>query len=206
MKHTLLNKAEQTRQFIIEKAAPIFNKKGFAGTSLSDLTEATGLTKGSIYGNFKDKDDVAACVLKYNLDALLTYLNRSMEREETSIDKLLSVPRSYDRLYPRIMEFGGCPIMNTAIEADDTHAALSRMTLDAILRLKKIVIGIFESGIAAGEIAPTVDPLKISDVIFSLIEGALFLSKITGDRKYMTHSLEQVESLILSCAAAPTTG
>ena len=54
-----MSKAEKTRQFIIEKTAPIFNKKGFAGTSLSDMTEATGLTKGSIYGNFADKDEVA---------------------------------------------------------------------------------------------------------------------------------------------------
>ena len=39
-----MNKAEKTRQFIVEKTAPIFNMKGDAGTSLSDMTEATGLT------------------------------------------------------------------------------------------------------------------------------------------------------------------
>lgn len=50
---TAHRKSERTRQFIIEKVAPIFNRKGYAGTSLSDLTEATGLTKGAIYGNFK---------------------------------------------------------------------------------------------------------------------------------------------------------
>ncbi|HAE68223.1 MAG TPA: TetR/AcrR family transcriptional regulator, partial [Sphingobacterium sp.] len=54
-----MSKAEQTRQYIIEKTAPIFNKKGYFATSLSDITTATGLTKGSIYGNFKDKDDLA---------------------------------------------------------------------------------------------------------------------------------------------------
>ncbi|WP_144916166.1 TetR/AcrR family transcriptional regulator [Mucilaginibacter frigoritolerans] len=35
-----------TRDFILQKVAPLFNKKGYAGTSLSDLTDATGLTKG----------------------------------------------------------------------------------------------------------------------------------------------------------------
>jgi len=60
-----MSKAEQTRQFIIEKTAPIFNKKGYFATSLSDITTATGLTKGSIYGNFKDKDDLALHVYTY---------------------------------------------------------------------------------------------------------------------------------------------
>ncbi len=62
-----MNKAERTRHFIIEKAAPIFNTKGYAGTSLSDMTEATGLTKGSIYGNFADKDEVALACFEHIL-------------------------------------------------------------------------------------------------------------------------------------------
>ena len=54
-----MSKAEKTRQFNNESTAELFNKKGYAGTSLSDISEATGLTKGSIYGNFENKDDVA---------------------------------------------------------------------------------------------------------------------------------------------------
>ncbi|MBL7756118.1 MAG: TetR family transcriptional regulator, partial [Chitinophagaceae bacterium] len=50
----MAGKAERTRQHIIEKAAPFFNKKGYADTSLSDITAATGLTKGAIYGNFEN--------------------------------------------------------------------------------------------------------------------------------------------------------
>ena len=61
-----MNKAERTRQYIIEKTAPIFNKKGYAGTSLSDMTGATGLTKGSIYGNFNDKDEVALAAFDHS--------------------------------------------------------------------------------------------------------------------------------------------
>ena len=57
-----MSKAEKTREFIIEKAAPIFNTKGYAGASLNDIIDATGLTKGSIYGNFENKDEVAIAV------------------------------------------------------------------------------------------------------------------------------------------------
>lgn len=50
-----MSKAERTKQFIIEKTAPIFNAKGYMGTSMNDIMNATGLTKGSIYGNFETK-------------------------------------------------------------------------------------------------------------------------------------------------------
>jgi AcrR family transcriptional regulator len=60
-----MSKAEKTKQFIIEKTATLFNTKGYTSTSLSDITQAT-LTKGSIYGNFENKDEVALEVYKYN--------------------------------------------------------------------------------------------------------------------------------------------
>jgi hypothetical protein len=74
-----MSKAEKTRAFIIEKAAPIFNMKGFAGTSMADLTEATGLTKGAIYGNFENKDEVALAVYDYNLSLVVQGLRRSLQ-------------------------------------------------------------------------------------------------------------------------------
>ena len=194
------NKAERTRQFIIEKAAPIFNRKGIAGTSLSDLTKATGLTKGSIYGNFKDKDEVAVSVFQYNFDNLLKFLNREMDKGTSVTEKLLAIPASYKKLYERMIAFGGCPILNTAIEADDTHHALCEMTIDAILFLKNRMIELLAEGQATGTIKPSVDPVKTAEIIMSLIEGGLFLSKLTNEKNYMMNSLEQIETLIRDSA------
>ena len=102
-----MSKAEQTRQFIIEKTAPIFNMKGYAGTSLSDITEATGLTKGSIYGNFSDKDEVAVACFEYNLKKLTTAIGGEVATRSSFRDKLMAyvdVYRSVNVAVP-----GGCP-------------------------------------------------------------------------------------------------
>lgn len=198
MKTKNLNKAEQTRQFIIEKAAPIFNKKGIAGTSLSDLTEATGLTKGSIYGNFKDKDEVAVSVFQYNFESLATYLERAMDKEKTNVGKLLAIPAAYRKLYRTMIEYGGCPILNTGAEADDTNHALSEMAADAVETLKEIVFKLFESGKYSGEFHSCLDSEKIANIIMALIEGGSILSKISGKESYMMDSLDQAENLIRS--------
>jgi len=82
-----MSKAEKTKQFIIEKTAPVFNTKGYTSTSLSDITKSTGLTKGSIYGNFENKEEVALEAYRYNAGLLkeknvfifqrkISYLNR----------------------------------------------------------------------------------------------------------------------------------
>ena len=60
-----MKKAERTRQSIIEKTAVLFNTKGFEGTTLQDLTACTGLTKGALYGNFKDKEEIATEAFRY---------------------------------------------------------------------------------------------------------------------------------------------
>ena len=53
-----MSKGELTRRRIVAQAAPIFNQKGFAGTALSDLMQATGLEKGGIYRHFESKDQL----------------------------------------------------------------------------------------------------------------------------------------------------
>jgi AcrR family transcriptional regulator len=79
----VMGKAERTKQFIIEKTATLFNTKGIAATSLQDMTEATGLTKGSIYGNFKNKDEVALEVFRYNFKKVTNLVAEEMAREST---------------------------------------------------------------------------------------------------------------------------
>src|SRR5687768_15268339 len=109
-----MTKAERTRQFIVEKTAPIFNMKGYAGTSLSDLTEATGLTKGSIYGNFANKDEVALAVFDYNLSLLNNGLGTAISGGANAVDKLLNMVNFYRSQFKSSMSRGGCPILNTA--------------------------------------------------------------------------------------------
>src|SRR4051812_23123986 len=116
-----MSKAEKTRSFIIEKTAPIFNRKGFAGTSLNDITEATGLTKGSIYGNFANKDEVALAVFEFNRKKMVAMFQSKTEEKQSSKDKLLAYAETYEELSAtNLFPNGGCPIMNTAIDADDT--------------------------------------------------------------------------------------
>ncbi len=196
MGKNIFTKSELTRQFIIEKSAPVFNRKGFAGTSLSDITRATGLTKGSIYGNFKDKDDVAVSVFKYNINNLVSFLSREIGQGETPVEKLRAIPAAYKKLYKNMVEFGGCPLLNTATEADDTNQTLGKLAAEAIESLKKTIANLIVSGQKTGEIKREADAERLSELVISLIEGGSFLSKVTGEKSFMMNSLDLIEELI----------
>src|SRR6476469_4904560 len=111
------SKAERTRQFIIEKTAPVFNTKGFAGTSLTDLTAVTGLTKGSIYGNFENKDEVALAAFDFNFARITAYVKERMLATENAVDRLLVYPQVYRNFLQIPFLSSGCPILNTSNEA-----------------------------------------------------------------------------------------
>lgn len=148
-----MTKAEKTRNYIIEKTAPIFNMKGYAGTSLQDITAATGLTKGSIYGNFANKDEVALAAFDYNFNNNVLQIESAMRAQTTAKGKLLVYVSIYQNFITGTISLGGCPILNTATDADDTHPALREKALKAVLSWKKRIIKLVEEGIENKEIA-----------------------------------------------------
>lgn len=176
-----MSKAERTKQFIIEKTAPIFNMKGYSGTSMSDITEATGLTKGSIYGNFENKDEVAIAAFKFNVKRLQDTFAKEIEKQKTFKDKLLVYPRLYSDYYDLRVTQGGCPIINTATEADDTHPVLRKKVENTILAWRDKLADLIQQGITAGEFkAQSIDPERTALTIIAIIEGAVMIAKITG--------------------------
>lgn len=176
-----MSKALRTKQFIIEKTAPLFNMKGYSGTSMSDITEATGLTKGSIYGNFANKDEVALAAFRFNVKKLHDIFAREIEKEETYKGKLLVYPRLYSDYYDLRVTQGGCPIINTATEADDTHPVLRKKVERVIVSWKEQLTYFIEQGIASGEFkAKSINPEQTALTMIAIIEGAIMIAKITG--------------------------
>ena len=191
-----MSKAERTRQFIIEKTAPIFNTKGYAGTSIADLTDATGLTKGSIYGNFENKDEVALAAFDYNLGQVQRIIRAEIDKQTTAREKLLVFVRVYDNFLEYPFPPGGCPILNTAIEADDTHPLLRKKAADAITTWQQRIMLLIAEGIENGEFRSGVSSEQVALTIIAMIEGAIMITKLTGKTNFRKSILQSVEKLI----------
>lgn len=196
-----LSKSERTKQFIIERTAPIFNEKGYAGTSLADLEQATGLTKGSIYGNFENKDDVALAVFDYNFGRVTAYLKEKILTRENAIDRLLVYPKVYRDFFKIPFLKAGCPILNTSTEADDTHPRLREKAANALTFWKKSVENQVKRGIERGEIKTTANPAEFAVILMSLIEGAIMQAKVTGKTTELRIAMSYLEKMIMELKA-----
>lgn len=192
------NKVEKTKAYIIKKTSPIFNKKGYYGTSLSDITNATKLTKGSIYGNFKDKDDVAVNCFLFNVNNITDEIYNNMQGAKNSLEKLLVFPKIYRKIFKDIIANGGCPIANTLIESDDTHPILLKLALDTLYRLENFLVSIIEEGLLYGEFIETKESHKTVQTIITLCEGGMILTKSTKKESYLINAIETIEEIIYS--------
>jgi TetR/AcrR family transcriptional repressor of nem operon len=192
-----MTKGEQTRRDIVEKAAPLFNQKGFEGTSLADLMQATGLQKGGIYRHFSGKKELAAEAFDYAWEKAV----------RGRLDGVADVPDCVDRLKKTIDNFverraglvpGGCPLMNTAVEADDGNPVLRARARKALQGWTERLSRITAEGIKKHEIDRRVTPRQLSELIISSLEGALLISRLQNDpgalramRQHLDEYLEQ---------------
>ncbi|WP_288376338.1 TetR/AcrR family transcriptional regulator [Chryseobacterium culicis] len=192
-----MSKAEKTKQHIIEKTATLFNTKGYISTSLSDITQVTGLTKGSIYGNFENKDEVAIEVYKYNAGILSKTLSRSFGDEfPTSLDKLRAFVDFYRKNWQFVFANGGCPLMNAATEADDSFPALKTHVKQSFEKWMMKISDTIAEGQSKGEIDEKINAQQYASLFIMLIEGGILLSKTMGDQSYLNHALDKVNQMI----------
>ncbi len=191
-----MSKAEKTRQFIIEQTAELFNKKGYAGTSLSDITIATGLTKGSIYGNFENKDEVAKEVYLYNSKRIQNSFSDQLTNEMTTREKLFAIIDFYRNTWEINFSKGGCPHLNTAVEADDTMPFLKKEVTKNFENWANQLSRILDKGKTQNEIIESIDSLKYAYQFIALIEGGILLSKTMNNKSYLFSTLERIEKII----------
>ncbi|HTD41593.1 MAG TPA: TetR/AcrR family transcriptional regulator [Mucilaginibacter sp.] len=188
-------KADRTRAFIVERASDLFNKKGYAGTTLSDLMAVTGLSKGGIYGNFENKEEVALAVFEYNCHQVKQIFDKEVSNASTYHERLMAYAKMYG-ISTGVLEQGGCPILNTAVEADDTNPSLKKKAAVAIQQWRERLEMLIQKGILAGEFKNDAPVKQTALSIISIVEGGLMIRRATDDHFSVGFILDSVEQII----------
>ena len=189
-------KGARTRRSIVAAAAPIFNQNGFEGSSLSDLMEATGLKKGGIYRHFSSKEELAAEAFDYTWEAAWNARLLHVDEKANGIEKLKQLIANF--VEHRSPVAGGCPILNTAIDADDGNPVLRARVAKALRFWLSRLQTIVEQAQEHGETQPGVDPNLVATLIVSSLEGALMISRLQRNdealRRVQSHLNRYLES------------
>lgn len=179
-----MGKAERTRQFIIEQAAPIFNEKGIAGTTINDIMQATKMAKGGLYGHFESKDDMSAAIVDHLLSRLANKVSTIVAKEKTARLKLFALLDFYSDPLASYCQ-GGCPLVNFGVEADDTNPDLKQKIADRMLTTQKYIAAIINQGITDNEFSPDFDADNFAVKMFAMVEGATIVCRVLGNSAQM---------------------
>lgn len=193
MKKSQLTKGEKSRLNIVAKAAIIFNQRGFEGCSMQDIVEAVGLEKGSIYGHFASKEELALEAFDFAWADTEQKRMANLDAVFNTVDKL----KLHISNYVKTPSFsGGCPLLNTGIDADDGNLALRDRARRALRGWEDALVNIVIQGQLKGEISPRVRPQSIATFLISTLEGATAVSRIDKRSGALTYAQENLDRFL----------
>lgn len=187
---------EGTKEKILKKSGVLFNTQGYKATSISDITTATGFTKGAIYRHFESKEELEKETLFHLSSIMFEDVKSRVKLQLSAGDKLRAVFRYFESYVTNPVVKGGCPLLNAAIEADDSHPSLRKAALRILDILHLSVVTILENGVRYKQLKPELDKDHYATLIIASLEGAIMMSKLRGNNEDIRRVIRHLEKLV----------
>jgi len=191
-----MRKGERTRERIIRQAAPLFNQRGYEGSSMHEIMAATNLEKGGIYRHFSGKQQLAAEAFDYAWAEAAKARRSDLENVENSVDKLKRYVENF--VERRGSVAGGCPLLNTAMDADDGNVVLRARARKALEGWQDFLGSIIAQGIRKGEIRANVAKAKLANLIIASLEGAIMIGRLEQSLEPLRQAKAHLDSYLES--------
>jgi TetR/AcrR family transcriptional repressor of nem operon len=182
--------AAATRQRIIKAAAAAFRKNGIAGTGLSDLMAAAGLTHGGFYRHFDSKDQIVAEACTAAAESLVEQLAASASRKSPH-QGLKTIVENYLSAAHRDEPADGCPLAALGSEMARGDERTRAAATQALLKLVGVIASQF------GKTRPDVARRRALVAAATMI-GALTMSRIVTDSELSAGILREAEKQLVN--------
>lgn len=188
----MATKAQRTSQFIVQTIAPIFNRKGFAATSLHDITSATGLTKGAVYGNFENKETLYLFCFDHLANKVIAQIEYRVSLGKDPLEALMQFAAFYKEYYEFTDALGGCPMVNFGTDSKFQNGDMIRKVQESIHHIEMLMANLIEEGKTAGIIRRNIKGDIYAKRFFSLIQGAVYMTQVTNDPMYLQDAMNVI--------------
>jgi TetR/AcrR family transcriptional regulator, transcriptional repressor for nem operon len=189
----MLTKAEKTKQFILETAAPLYNEKGISGVSIDDVLAATKLTKGCLYGHFENKEDLSEQVIDLSLKMISDKVRTEISKGKTVKGKVFAFMDFYKNPIQTYIA-GGCPIFNTAVETDDNYPGIKQKVAKVFRTGQEEITALLQEGIDSGEFSNNLDPVVFAFKMVAAVEGACVMCRVMDTTKPMQGLIKSLKA------------
>ena len=181
--------ASVKRDHLVDTALDLFYQDGFHATGVDKILEKAGVARMTLYNHFKSKDELILATLRRRDEKFRNWFMRAVERlGKTPRNRLLAIFDALEEWFSG-KDYNGCMFINASAEFarpdDPIHMAASEhlgLVLNYVRALTK----------SAG----AKEPDALADGLMLLMEGAVILSYVAGDRNAAARAKTAAEALI----------
>ncbi len=193
----MAGKGTRTRQNIIEKSLQIFCVKGYYNTSINDILEATGLTKGGLYGHFSSKEDIWYAVYDEALGIWRQVVFKGIQSNSSPLERIQTFIENdiKNKLGNGVFE-GGCFFHSMLVELSGQSVAMSKHILGGFMQLAGLLCTWLEQADQQGMLKEGLNFKEIANYIIISLNGAAALYASSRDPAILDHTVSQLRFYI----------
>lgn len=197
----MLKPGESTREAILDAAERLILEKGFSGTSLSDILDKTGLTKGAFFHHFKGKEELAkAIVARYTESDLAIFAEFARKAEKLADDPLQEV-MLFLKLFEDFLEgqpgpHQGCVFAVYIYERGLFAPGTQKLVHQGLARWGGFYREKFAKLLKARKPKIPVTEDELTESLMSVIEGGIILSRAAEDKMLTVRASRQFRNYL----------
>jgi len=179
---------------VLVKAKELFSEKGYNGTSMDDLVQATGLSRSSIYDTFGDKHGLFLKSLNYYRCSQQGDLAKQCDRTESPKKKIRYI---FDYVIKDILadkECKGCLMVNVTMELSAVDKDVAAVAVSNMEEMEQVFSSLVKEGQSKGEISKKFTPKALGRHLYSSLMGL----RVTGTSRPDADTLREITKLTLS--------
>ncbi|HLZ64948.1 MAG TPA: TetR/AcrR family transcriptional regulator [Aliidongia sp.] len=176
---------------VLRNAGEVFRLKGYHGTSVQDLTEGTGLTRGSIYKAFHDKRSLFLAALDQTIAGALQRTGDGLAKAGSAKDAIRETLIGYGRRAASSEGRRGCIMTAAAMELIPEDAEVTVVITRMFRRIEDLFAAAVIRGQAAGEIPRDHDERAIAKQLLCTMQGLRVLGKTGPSEEDTTQIVDQ---------------
>lgn len=170
---------------VLDQAVRVFSERGYHGTSISDLAQATGLAQGSLYKAFKDKQAIFLAAFERYRTQRGEKLRQAIGDQGTGLQRLRRLLQFYADSACGAQGRQGCLVVASTAELSTFPAPVARHIRGALERNEALLAELIRQGQEDGSIAQQVDCEAAARTLLCLIQGMRLVGKAGRTRPVM---------------------
>lgn len=190
-----------TRETLLDAAGKVFSQRSYADARLKEISEEAGISQGSLYFHFGNKENIAAAVLEAMQDQMAAVLTQVLDRPGSGLNKILDLCQELAELIASRPVVQGGILLSTQM-----GTGLETLGRDPYFEWVKIARSLLELGVEDGSIDTSVDVALAAEFVNQVFVGVQVLSGLADSWQSMPERMTAASRYITAALASDRLG